>query len=170
MTTNRHSVAVFDFATMFGLNQLVIFPTIASGGTLASCSGGTLHLQFTWKSSHGSGDGCSADRQLGSLITHGGNSITQAVPNSRVIRKVFLKHQVNTVCSGIRDQPWRNVQNLNNSVEILKDYYLYLVVGRYVPTMIIRVHNKDWPWFDDQRSHAFEAHLRWTREEFAAAK
>ena len=36
-----------------------------------------------------------------------------------------------------------------------------------MPTNVIRVRNKDKPWFDDQRRHAFglkqEAHLRWTR-------
>ena len=43
-----------------------------------------------------------------------------------------------------------------------------LLVGRIVPTKIIRVCNKDKPWFDDQRRHTFslkkEAHLRWTRD------
>ena len=42
------------------------------------------------------------------------------------------------------------------------------MVGRYVPTKVIRVRNKDKPWFDDQCRHAFslkqEAHLRWTRD------
>ena len=43
-----------------------------------------------------------------------------------------------------------------------------LLVGRFVPTKVIRVPNKDTPWFDDQCSHAFglkqEAHLRWNRD------
>ena len=43
-----------------------------------------------------------------------------------------------------------------------------MLVGRYVPTKVIRVRNKDKPWFDDQCRHAFslkqEAHLRWTRD------
>ena len=42
------------------------------------------------------------------------------------------------------------------------------MVGRYVPTKVIRVRNKDKPWFDDQCRLAFglkqEAHLRWTRD------
>ena len=46
--------------------------------------------------------------------------------------------------------------------------HLSLLVGRYVPTMVIRVLNKDKPRFDDQCRHAFglkqEAHLRWTRD------
>ena len=45
---------------------------------------------------------------------------------------------------------------------------LSLLVGRYVPTKVIRVRNKDKPWFDDQCRHAFgpkqEAHLWWTRD------
>ena len=43
-----------------------------------------------------------------------------------------------------------------------------LLVGRFVSTKIIRVRNKDKPWFNDQCTHAFglkqEAHLRWTRD------
>ena len=43
-----------------------------------------------------------------------------------------------------------------------------LLVGRFVPTKIIHVRNKDKPWFDDQCRQAFglkqEAHLRWTRD------
>ena len=33
-TTNRHGVAAFDFATVFGCDQLVVGPTHARGGTL----------------------------------------------------------------------------------------------------------------------------------------
>ena len=33
-TTNRHGVAAFDFATVYGCDQLVVGPTHARGGTL----------------------------------------------------------------------------------------------------------------------------------------
>ena len=33
-TTNRHGVAAFDFATVFGCDQLVVCPTHEHGGTL----------------------------------------------------------------------------------------------------------------------------------------
>ena len=33
-TTNRHGVAAFDFATVSGSDQLVVFPANVSGGTL----------------------------------------------------------------------------------------------------------------------------------------
>ena len=84
-------------------------------------------------------------------------------------RKVFLKHQVNwnTVCSAIRELPSRNIWLSDNPVEVL-DKHLSLMVGRYVPTKVIRVRNKDKPWFDDQCRRPFslkqEAHLRWTRD------
>ena len=43
-----------------------------------------------------------------------------------------------------------------------------MLVGRYIPTKVIRVHNKEKPWFDDQCRLDFslmqEAHLRWTRD------
>ena len=67
----------------------------------------------------------------------------------------------------MQDLPWRNIWSADNPVEVLNDHLL-LLVGRFVPTKIIRVRNKDKPWFDDQCRHAFglkqEAHLRWTRD------
>ena len=95
--------------------------------------------------------------------------MAQAVPNLCVSRKVFLKHQVNwnTVCGAMQDLPWRNIWSADNPVEVSKEHLL-LLVRCFVPTKIIRVRNKDKPWFDDQCRHAFglkqEAHLRWTRD------
>ena len=86
-----------------------------------------------------------------------------------MFKKVFLKHQVNwnTVCGAIQDLPWRYIWHADNPVEVLNEH-LSVLVGRYVPTEVIRVRNKDKPWFDDQCRHAFglkqEAHLRWTRD------
>ena len=44
---------------------------------------------------------------------------------------------------------------------------LLLLLGRFVPTKVIHVRNKDKPFSDDQCRHAFvlkqEAHLWWTR-------
>ena len=94
--------------------------------------------------------------------------MAQAVPNLCVSRKV-VKHQVNwnTVCGAIRELPWRNIGLSDNPVEVLNEH-LSLLVGRYVPTKVIRVRNKAKPWFDDQCRHAFglkqDAHLRWTRD------
>ena len=51
---------------------------------------------------------------------------------------------------------------------LLRFEHLSLLVGRYVPTKVIRVRNKDKHWFDDQCRHAFglkqEAHLWWSRD------
>ena len=52
-------------------------------------------------------------------------------------------------------------------VEVLNKH-ISLLVGRHAPSKIIRVHNKDKPWFDDQCRRAFdlkhEAHIWWTRD------
>ena len=74
--------------------------------------------------------------------------MAQAVPNLFVSRKVFLKHQVNwnTVCGAMQDLPWRNIWSADNRVEVLNEHFLQLG-GRFVPTKIIRVRNKDNPWF-----------------------
>ena len=78
-------------------------------------------------------------------------SMSQAVPNLCVSRKVFLKHQVNwnTVYCAIHDLPWRNIWLPYNPVEVFNEH-LSLLVGRYVPTKVIREHKKDKPRFDDQ--------------------
>ena len=95
--------------------------------------------------------------------------MAQAVPNLCVSRKVFLKHQVNwtRTCGAVQDLPWHNIWSADNPVQVLNEH-LSLLVGRYVPTKVIRVHNKDTPWFYDQCRHAFdrkqEAHLQWTRD------
>ena len=83
-------------------------------------------------------------------------SMAQAVPNLCVSMKVFLKHQVNwnTVCGAIQELPCRNIWLSDNPIEVLNEH-LSLLVGRYVPTKVIRVRNKDKPWFDDQCRHAF---------------
>ena len=82
--------------------------------------------------------------------------MAQAVPNLCVSRKVFLKHQVNwnTVCGAMQDLPWPNIWSPDNPVEVLNEHLL-LLVGRFVPAMVIHVRNKDKPWFDDQCRHAF---------------
>ena len=46
--------------------------------------------------------------------------------------------------------------------------HLSLLVERFVPTKVIRVRNKDKPWFNDDCRLAFDikqgAYLRWTRD------
>ena len=78
-------------------------------------------------------------------------SMSQAVPNLCVSRKVFLKHQGNwiTLCGAIRELPWRNIWLSDNPVEVLNKH-LSLLVKRYVSTKVISVRNKDKPWFDNQ--------------------
>ena len=49
---------------------------------------------------------------------------------------------------------WRNIWLADNPVEVLNEH-LSMLVGRYLSTSIIRVRNKDKPWFDDQCRHAF---------------
>ena len=69
-------------------------------------------------------------------------SMAQDVPNLCVTRKVFLKHQVNwdTVCGAIQILPWRNRWLADNPVEVLNEH-LSLLIGRYVPTKVIRMRN-----------------------------
>ena len=153
MTTNSHGFAAFDFATVSGCDQLVVSPTHACGGTLNLLMTDVPDLvRVAVVAPIGNSD----HSTLSALI-----SMAQAVPNLCVSRKIFLKHQVNwnTVCGEIRELPWRNIWLSDNPVEVLNEH-LSLLVGRYVPTKVIHVHN--------QCRHALglkhEAHLRWTRD------
>ena len=95
--------------------------------------------------------------------------MAQAVQNLSVSIKVFLKHQAIgiqfvvhcRICPGI------TFWSADNPVEVLNEQLL-LLVGHFVPTKVIRVRNKDKPWFDDQCRNAFglkqESHLGWTRD------
>ena len=65
----------------------------------------------------------------------------------------------------INDSGHKNTQSLDaiikihnsasNSVERL-NMHLSLLVERFVPTKVIRVRNKDKPWFIDDCRHAFD--------------
>ena len=96
--------------------------------------------------------------------------MAQVILSLCVIRKVFLKYHVNwdTVCGAIQDLPGCNNWLADYPVQVLNEH-LSLLVGRYVPTKVIRFRNKDKPWFVDQYKHDFglkqEAHQRWTKEE-----
>ena len=71
------------------------------------------------------------------------------------------------VGGALQDLPWPNIWSAYNRIEVLNEH-LSLLVGHYVPTKVIRVRNKDRPWFDDQCRRAFglkqEARLRCTRD------
>ena len=126
-----------------GCDQLVVGPTHARGGILDLLMTDVPdQVRVAVVAPIGNSDHSS----LSAVI-----SMAQGVPNLCVSRKVFLKHQVNwnTVCGEIQDLPWRNIWHADNPVEVFNEH-LSLLVGRYVPTKVIRVHNKDKPWFDDQ--------------------
>ena len=147
-TTSRHGVATFDFASVSGCDQLVVGPTYSRGETLDLLM--TDVPDLVWVSVVAS-MGNSDHSSLSAMI-----SMAQAVPNLCVGRKVFLKHQVNwnTVCGAKQVLPWHSISSADNPVEVLNEHLL-LLVGRFVPTKVIHVLNKDKPWFDDQFRHAF---------------
>ena len=158
--TNSHGVAALDFATVSGCDQLEIGQTHARGRTI----GGTLDLLMTdvpdlvrvaVVAPLGSTDHSSISIAI---------SMAQAIPNLCVSRRVLLKHRVNwsEVCDAIGVLPWRSIWSADNPVERL-NVHLSLLVERFVPTKVIRVHTKDKPWFNDDCRIAFDikqgAHL-----------
>ena len=144
-TTNRLAVALFDFSTVSGCDQLVVGPTHERGGTLDLLMTDLPDLPMVAVVAP---IGNSDHSSLWAVI-----SMAQAVPNLCMSRKVFLKHQVNwnTVCGAIREPPWRNIWLSDNPVDVLNEH-IFLLVGRYVPTKVVLVRNKDKPWFDNRCS------------------
>ena len=142
------SVTAFDFATVSGCDQLIVGAAHSRGGTLDLKITDVLDLVLVAVVAP---VGNSDHSSLSAII-----SMAQAIPNLCVSRKVFLKHQVNwnTVCGAIHDLPWGNIWSADNYVEILNEHLL-LLFGRFVPTKVIRVRNKDKPWFYHQCRHAF---------------
>ena len=59
------------------------------------------------------------------------------------------------VGGALQDLPWRNIWSADNPVEVLNKN-VSLLVGRYEPTKVIRVRNKDNPWFDEQCRRVFD--------------
>ena len=144
-TTNRHGVAAFNVATDSGCDQLVVGPTHARGGTLDLLMTDVPdQVRVAVVAPIGNSDHSSLSADV---------SMAQAVPNLCVSRKVFLKkkHNANwnTVCGAIQDLSWSNIWLADNPVEVLNEH-LSLLVGHYVPTMVIRVRSNDKSWFDDQ--------------------
>ena len=82
---------------------MVVGPTLALDGTLDLLITDVLDLVLVVE---GAPISNSDHSSLSAIIL-----MAQAVPNVRVCRKVFLKHQINwnTVCVAIRDLPWRNI-------------------------------------------------------------
>ena len=63
---------------------------------------------------------------------------------------MLLKHRVNwsAVCDAIGVLPWPSIWSADNPVQRL-NVHLSLLVERFVLTKVIRVRNKDKPWFND---------------------
>ena len=82
---------------------------------------------------------------------------------------MLLKRRVNwtAVCDAIGVLNWRSIGSADNPVEWL-NVHLSLLVECFVLAKVIRVRNKDKPWFNDDCRRVFdlkkEAHLRWTRD------
>ena len=149
---NRPSLVAFDFATVSDCDQLDVTQTHAHGGTLDRMTGVPDLVRVAVVASIGNFDHSSRSAVF---------SMEQAVPNLCVSIKVFLKRQYNfnMVCGAIQDLPWRYIWSADNPVEVLNEH-LSLLVGRNVPTKVIRVCSKDKAWFDDQCRGAFTSNRR----------
>ena len=154
-TTNSQGVAALDFATVSGCDQLAIGPTHAREGTIDLLMTDISDLAPLGRYEH----------SLLSIAI----SMAPAIPNLCVSTKVLLKHLVNwtAVCDAIGVLPWRSIWSADNPFERL-NVHMSLLLDFFVPTKVIRVCNKDKPWFNHDCRLAFDikqgAHLWWTRD------
>jgi hypothetical protein len=161
MTTNRHGVAALDFSTVAGCDQLVIGPTHVRGGTLDLLMTDVPDLvQVSVLAPVGRSDHSTLSVRVSSA---------SSVPNLCESRSVFMKRQVNwdTVGDAVRELPWHTIWKTNQPVEVLNQH-LSSLIERFIPTKVIRLRNKDKPWFNDDCRRAFDlkqcAYHRWTRD------
>ena len=81
----------------------------------------------------------------------------------------MLVGKFSSVWGAIQDLPRINISSADNPVEVLNEDLL-LLVARFVSTKVIRVRNKEKPWFDNHRRHDFgfkqKALLQRTRNRF----
>ena len=148
-TTNHHGVAAFNFATVSGCDQLVVGPPHAHGGTLDLLMNDVPDLvRVAVVGSIGN-----SDHFLSAVI-----SMVQVVKTCVLVIQSMVQYRI---C------PLITFALLTILLRFLNEH-LSLLVGRYVPTTVIHVRNKDKPWFDDQCRHAFglkqDSHLRWNRD------
>ena len=89
-TKNRHGVETLYFATVSGCDQFVVGPAHARGGT--------LDLRMTDVPAQARVNAVAPIDYLDNSSPSSVISMTKAVPNICVSRKVFLKYQDNLVC------------------------------------------------------------------------
>ena len=138
---------------MSGSDQLVIGPSHACGETLDLLMTDAPDLvRVAVVAPLGSSDHSSLTIAI---------SMAQAINNLCVSRRVLLKHRVNwsVVCDAIGVLPWRSIWSADALASGLVERLnmdLSLLVERFVLTKVIRVRNKDKPWFNDDCRLAFD--------------
>ena len=137
------------FETVSGCDQLVIDPTNAYLETLDLLMTDVPDLAWVAVvSALGSSDHSSVSIAI---------SMAEAIPNLCVSRRVVMTLRVNwsAVCDAIGVLPWQSIWSADNPVERL-NVHLSLLVERFVLTKVIRVCNKDKPWFNGYCRLAFD--------------
>ena len=130
MIINRHELAAIDFATVSGCDQQDVGPTHSRGGTLDIL---TTDVSDQIRVAVVAPLGYSDQSSLSAVI-----SMTKAVSNLCVSRKVFLNHRANwdPVCIAVRDLTWRNLWFTDNPFTDSLYVQLFLIVGRFVPPKV----------------------------------
>ena len=84
--------------------------------------------------------------------------VEQPVPDYNVRSTVFLKHRANwdSIRSAVRSITWSTILKLADPLVAL-DRAIGEVIGRYVPTTVLRSRSGDNQWFDASSRRAYEA-------------
>ena len=84
--------------------------------------------------------------------------VKQFVPEYCVRSTVFLKHRTNwdSVCSAIRSLTWSTILRSTDPL-VAFDRAIREVIGRYVPTPVLRCRSGDKKWFDASCRRVYDA-------------
>ena len=158
--TNPHGVAALDFANLTNCEQLIVEPTHIRGNRLdllLTDVPGVVDASVKPPLGNSDHSVISFDLMLRS-----------SVPNVQFSQLVYLKHRtdwtaVNHDLAGIQ---WSGIYRSDNPIEALNDT-LVSIIGRRVPTKVIKRRMKDKVWFDDRCRSAYqdkqEAYGLWSR-------
>ncbi|MEL6899152.1 MAG: hypothetical protein AAFP90_23870, partial [Planctomycetota bacterium] len=158
--TNPHGVAALDFANLTNCEQLIVEPTHIRGNRLdllLTDVPGVVDALVKPPLGNSDHSVISFDLMLRS-----------SVPNVQFSQLVYLKYRtdwtaVNRDLDGIQ---WSGIYRSDNPIEALNDT-LVSIIGRRVPTKVIKSRMKDKVWFDDRCRSAYqdkqEAYGLWSR-------
>ena len=145
---NVHGHAAKDFATNSGCEQLIVKATHIGG----NC----LDLLFTDSPGIVTADVGGTIGSSDHSFVSASIKINQSIPNVCTSRKIYLKSRAdwNGINSDLMNSDWCAINRHDNMVSSLTDT-LTNIIGKRIPTRILKFRTKDKAWFNDDCRNAY---------------